>query len=148
MYPTQHVALTAVALVPLRARGLPLPELALFAAGSVLIDVDHYLSYAAKSGDWSLTRAYHWHAARVPRVVHRRPKFYRPAILWDRYRPFHALLPIALLFALGFADRAPGLSLLKLLRPLACGALFHRACDYSLEVFEYRPGVPRDLSKE
>lgn len=162
MYPSQHVALTSLALVPLRERGWSLPRLGLFAAGAVLIDVDHYLSYAIKTGDWSLPNAYRWHVRRVPPIARKRPHFYLPKLVLDRHRPFHAIAPIALLFLLGWGpfpvlrpspNPGPGPRgalrwLLTCLRPwlrsLAWGVLFHRACDYSVEVLEHRPGIPTD----
>jgi hypothetical protein len=156
VYPTQHTALTALAAVPLRAGSWTLPELSLFLAGGVLIDVDHYLAYAIKTGDWSLPNAYRWHVKRVPPTVHRRPRFHRIPLFVDRHRPFHAVAPIALLFAVGWLlpfraragawaseRRLAGLGkLLPLVRALAWGALFHRLCDYALETFQYRPGIP------
>ena len=150
MYPSQHAALSALALVPLRLRGWSLSELALFAAGGVLIDVDHDLAYVAKTGDWSLPNAYRWHVERVPPTVHERPHVHRVPLVIDPYRPFHAVAPIALLFTLAWvkppAVRAHSLAsllrLLPLLRPLAWGVLFHRLCDYALETFQRRPGIP------
>jgi hypothetical protein len=150
MYPSQHAALTALACVPLTLRGWSLPELAAFAAGGTLIDVDHYLAYAIAHGDWSLPHAYRWHVKRVPPLVHRRPHLHLPPLFLDRFRPFHALAPILLAACLTRLNPAvthhPLLRLLlTLIRATAWGALFHRLCDYSLEVFEDRPGIPRDL---
>ena len=54
MYPSQHAALTALACLPLKLRGWSLPELAAFAAGATLIDVDHYLAYAIALRDYSI----------------------------------------------------------------------------------------------
>ena len=167
MYPSQHVALTSLALVPLRERGWSLPRLGLFAAGAVLIDVDHYLSYAIKSGDWSLPNAYRWHVRRVPPMARRRPRLYLPKLVLDRHRPFHAVAPIALLFFLAWGpfpalrngghnpgDAPPGALrwLFRCFRPwlrcLAWGVLFHRLCDYAIEIFEYRPGIPTDAPSD
>ncbi|CAA9287827.1 MAG: hypothetical protein AVDCRST_MAG77-4452 [uncultured Chloroflexi bacterium] len=134
MYPTQHAAITAITALPLRRRGWNWTELSLFAAGAVLIDVDHYLSYAVREGDWSLPRAYRWHIRRVPPMDRRRPHLYLPPLLWDQYRWFHAIVPLALL--------ALAARLWPPLRPLALGALYHRLQDYAVEVFEHRPGVP------
>ena len=147
MYPSQHAALTALACVPLRQRGWTLPELGAFAAGAVLIDVDHYLAYAIKHRDWSLPNAYRWHVQRVPALVYRRPHLHLPPLVLDRYRPFHGATPIllaALLTRLSpSATTAGPLRLLaSLLRAAAWGVLFHRLCDYSVEVFEDRPGIP------
>jgi hypothetical protein len=137
VYPSQHAALAAAAAWPLQRRlGWRWPQLGLFAAGAILIDVDHYLAYAVRSGDWSLLNAYRWHSARVPPMSRRRPHFYRPPLLVDRYRWFHAIAPLALL-ALAALVFPP-------LRPLAGGALFHRLSDYSVEVLEYRPGIPTE----
>ena len=150
MYPSQHAALTALACLPLKLRGWSLPELASFAAGATLIDVDHYLSYAIAKRDWSLPHAYRWHVQRVPPKVYSRPHLYLPPLALDRYRPFHALAPILLAALLTRLDPSSAPSpplrlLLTLIRAAAWGVLFHRLCDYSVEVFEDRPGVPRDL---
>ncbi|GFO54133.1 hypothetical protein GMSM_11400 [Geomonas sp. Red276] len=51
---TQHLALTAVAAAPLSPL-LTGHELALFAAGSVLIDVDHYLLYVQRRRNLSVS---------------------------------------------------------------------------------------------
>ena len=163
MYPSQHATLTALALVPLRRRGWSLPRLGFFAAGAVLIDVDHYLAYALRTGDWSLPNAYRWHTQRVPPFVHKRPHFYVPHFFLDRHRPFHAIAPIALLFLLGWAPldnalddlhppgarrrpvrRTTGLlrRLQLMVRALAWGALFHRVSDYAVEVLQRDPGIP------
>jgi len=169
MYPSQHAALTALALVPLRKRGWSLPRLGLFAAGAVLIDVDHYLAYALRTADWSLPNAYRWHIQRVPPFTQKRPRLYLPRLILDRHRPFHAVAPIALLFLLGWVplDRTlddlhpPGAQrrlmrrlprwLLRCLRPwlraLAWGALFHRLSDYAVEVLQHDPGVPTETPR-
>ena len=150
MYPSQHAALTALACVPLKLRGWSLPELGAFAAAATLIDVDHYLAYAVANRDWSLPHAYRWHVQRVPPLVHRRPHFHLPPLLLDRYRPLHAVTPILLagiLTRLHPTSAPPGplRVLLTLIRAASWGVLFHRLCDYSIEVFEDRPGIPRDL---
>lgn len=152
MYPSQHAALSAAAAVPLRLRGWTPPELGLFLVGGVLVDADHYLAYAVKTGDWSLLNAYRWHVQRVPPTVRSRPRLHRIPLALDRHRPFHAVLPIALLFLLAWTPpprtrgrRLAALTvLLPLLRPLAWGVLFHRLCDYWLEMFQYRPGIPAE----
>lgn len=147
MYPSQHAALAALTCIPLRLRGWTLPELGAFAAGAVLIDVDHYLAYAVRHNDWSLGNAYRWHLRRVPPLVYHRPHPYLPPLVFDRYRPFHGVTPIALAALctrLSPESAPPGLShlLVRLLRAAAWGVLFHRLCDYSVEVFENRPGIP------
>ena len=147
MYPSQHAALTALACLPLKRRGWSFAELGAFAAGAVLIDVDHYLAYAVKHRDWSLPHAYRWHVRRVPPLVYRRPHLYLPPLLLDRYRPFHGVAPMLLAALLtrvtaATAGSSPLRLLLSLLRAAAWGALFHRLCDYSIEVFEDRPGIP------
>ena len=150
MYPSQHAALTALACLPLKVRGWSLRELAAFSAGATLIDVDHYLAFAVTHHDWSLPHAYRWHVQRVPPKVYARPHLYLPPLLLDRYRPFHGVAPILLAFLLARLDRSSGRTpalrlLLSLIRAAAWGALFHRLCDYSVEVFEDRPGIPRDI---
>ena len=152
MYPSQHAALTALAALPLTLRGWSLPELAAFAAGGTLIDVDHYLAYAVTHRDWSLPHAYRWHVQRVPPLVHRRPHLHLPPLVFDRYRPFHAVAPILITALLTRLDPSSASSptlrlLLSLIRAAACGVLFHRLCDYSIEVFEDRPGVPTDVPR-
>jgi hypothetical protein len=162
MYPSQHATLTGLALVPLRRRGWSLPRLGLFTAGAVLIDGDHYFAYALRTGDWSLPNAYRWHIQRVPPFTQRRPRLYMPRLFLDRHRPFHAVAPIALLFVLGWAPldrtlddlhppgakRRPPRWLLRCIQPwlraLAWGALFHRVCDYAVEVLQHDPGIPTE----
>ena len=152
MYPSQHAALTALACVPLKVRGWSLPELAAFAAGGTLIDVDHYLSYAVTHRDWSLPNAYRWHVQRVPALAHRRPHLHLPPLLLDRYRPFHAVTPILLAALLTHLDPSAASTgflrlLLTLIRAAAWGVLVHRLCDYSIELFEDRPGIPTDVPR-
>ena len=84
---------------------------------------------------------------RVPPIVYRRPHLHLPPVILDRYRPFHGLTPMllaALLTRLNPSALPPGPRRLvfSLLRAAAWGALFHRLCDYSVEVFEDRPGIP------
>ena len=124
MYPLHHLAATSAALVPLARRGWRRPALALFAASSVLIDVDHYLSYVWETGDLSFWRAYRHHRERARRSrwgVRLRAS----ALVVDRRGPFHAVAPIAL--ALVAAARWP------VLLPAALGAVFHRLQDFFWE---------------
>jgi hypothetical protein len=125
MYPTQHVALTAVATVPLFRRGWRWPAVAAFAATAVLIDVDHYVSYVLRTADLSLGQAYayhHAHAAKGVRGV--RPHW--PAIVYEPQRPLHTVLTLFVLCLA--ASRWP------VLVPVAGGALFHRLLDYLWDV--------------
>jgi hypothetical protein len=140
VYPSQHAGLTALAAIPLRKRGWSLLDLGLFAAGAVLIDADHYLTFVLRTGNWSLRAAHRWYCDRVPPIVRGRPKLHKPALLLDPYRPFHAPLLLAMCWLL--VELIPPL---RFLRPLAFGTLFHRALDYSVETLEYRPGIPTDV---
>jgi hypothetical protein len=153
LYPSQHATLTALACLPLKQRGWSLPELAAFAAGGILIDVDHYLAYAVKQRDWSLPNAYRWHVRRVPPMVYRRPHLHLPPLVLDRFRPFHGLTPMLLAALLtrlqpGKLPPGPWRLIASLMLAAAWGALFHRLCDYSVEIFEDRPGIPTAVPKE
>jgi hypothetical protein len=121
MYPTQHVVLTAVATVPLFRRGWRWPAVALFAATAVLIDVDHYASYALRTGDLSLEQAYAYHHARATKGGRGfRPHW--PAMVYEAQRPLHTLLTLLVLCLA--ALRWP------VIAPVAAGAVFHRLLDY------------------
>ena len=117
MLPSHHAAATALAAVPLFRRGWRASAVGQFALAAVLIDVDHYLAYAWRVRDVSLGRAYRFHRSRMGRQP-----LHAPALVWDRSRPFHAPILLALLWLL--ARQWPAL------RPLVWGALFHRALDY------------------
>ena len=126
MLPTHHLASAVLAGAALRAAGWSWPALASFAAGAVLIDVDHYLSYAWCTGDFSLWRAYRYHRARVPRPESVRLTFrWRLPPLVERGRPLH--MPPALAGLALAAARVPRL------RPLALGVALHRVLDYLWE---------------
>ena len=134
MYPTQHAALTALTALPLRAAGHSWRTLALFGAGAVLIDVDHYLSYAWREGDFSLANAYNYHRHRVQRGGARPGLNLHLPPLWPgRNRPFHAVSVLAAACALAWFTPAS--------RPVVAGALYHRLQDYVYE--SARRGVPR-----
>jgi len=129
LYPTQHAAAAALAVVPLRRRGWSLRDVALFWCGAVLIDVDHYLTYVWEFHDLSLLRAYRFHRGRISRSGgRRRVRLRLPAFWWDEHRPIHALSILLLLLLL--SHRVPRL---RLLRPVVWGALFHRLQDYAWE---------------
>jgi hypothetical protein len=120
MYPTHHAAAAVAATAPLARRGWTRPALAVFALTAVLIDVDHYLSYAWSTGDLSLPRAYRFH-----KTLEKRSRWgvRLPRVSWlvEPRRPFHAVAVLAALFVAAW--RWP------LLRPLAAGMLFHRLQD-------------------
>jgi hypothetical protein len=122
MLPSRHAAAAALAAVPLRARGWSPLAVARFAAGAVLIDADHYASYAWRIRDLSLTRAYRFHRRRG----HHPYRLHRPALAVDTHRPLHAPLLLAGLTLL--ARRFP------VLWPLVAGLLFHRLLDYAASV--------------
>lgn len=125
MLPSHHALAATLAAVPLARRGWPALHLAAFWSGAVLIDVDHYLSYALREGDWSLRNAYRFHRGRVPpfRRWGFRPR--APSLWAEAHRPFHPLAVLAAAFALG--ARWP------LVRALAWGMILHRATDYLYE---------------
>ena len=126
MYPTQHAAVTALSAVPLRAAGVGWRTLGLFAAGAVLLDVDHYVSYAWRTGDLSLPNAYRYHRDRMQRGKARLGLNLHLPPLWPgSSRPFHAVSLLAALCLLAWAAPA--------LRPAAAGALYHRLQDYLYE---------------
>jgi hypothetical protein len=118
MLPTHHAALTALAAVPLIRRGWSPWRVAQFAAAAVLIDADHYASYAVRIRDLSLWRAYRFHRRRGAHPY----RLHRPAVALDPHRPLHAP---ALLLALAFLARR-----FPLLWPLVAGMLYHRFLDY------------------
>ena len=126
MYPSHHAALTEITTVPLRAAGVGWRSLALFGAAAVLIDVDHYLSYAWREGDFSLVNAYRFHRGRVDRGrVRPGLRLHLPPFWPGPNRPFHAVSFLAAFCLLAWAAPA--------LRPLAAGALYHRLQDYLYE---------------
>ena len=134
MYPTQHAAVTALTALPLRAAGLSWRSLALFSAAAVFLDVDHYVGYAWREGDFSLRNAYLYHLNRVRRGDVRLGLNLHPPPLWPGpNRPAHAISVLAALCLLAWI--AP------VLRPLAAGAVYHRVQDYVYE--STRVGVPR-----
>jgi hypothetical protein len=127
LYPTQHAALTAGAAVPLRLRGWSWRDLALFWAAGVFIDGDHYLSYAWRTGDFSLANAYKFHKARTPRT---RGWQFHPRLpdVWPGgHRPFHALSVLAALLLVS--------RFIPWMRPIAWGAIAHRLEDLGWEWF-------------
>jgi hypothetical protein len=100
---------------------------ALVAIGGVLIDVDHLILYAMRSGDWSLAGA-----LRYDRRRHRPP---RPGDTQPRYGSLRSVihrawltLPLAWLLALAWPS----------LRPLAAGVTIHLALDLHLPHYDRR----------
>jgi hypothetical protein len=133
VYPRYHVLATVLVCIPLRRDGWSWSELVRFAAGAVLLDGDHYLSYVARTGDLSLRRAVAYHRGRLPR--HQRYialSPHVPHLWWGPQRPFHtpAVLAVAGLLAL----RWPAL------RPLVFGCYVHRLQDFLWESVTYQPG--------
>ena len=134
MYPSQHAALTALTALPFRAAGHSWRSLALFGAGAVLIDVDHYLSYAWREGDFSLINAYRFHRNRVRRSdAHAGLNLHVPPFWPGSNRPFHAVSVLGAACLLAWLTPA--------VRPIVAGALYHRVQDYVYE--SARRGVPR-----
>jgi hypothetical protein len=62
---TQHVAATAVVAVPL-STFLGVGEMVIFAVGSILIDVDHYLFYVARTGRYGIRGMFRYFTALQP----------------------------------------------------------------------------------
>lgn len=94
---------------------------ALFALGGVLVDIDHYVVYALRSGDWSPLGAL--------RYDRRRRHPIRAGDTRPRYGPLRSIvhsagLTIPLLWLL--SRRWPAL------RPLAAGIVLHLALDTAL----------------
>jgi hypothetical protein len=108
-------ALLAIALYPRAPR-----KAALLLAGGVLLDVDHYLLYALRSGDWNPLSA-----LRYDRWRH------QPIAANDRRRRYGSLrsilhtarVTIPLVWLMGWRWSA--------LRPLAIGVTLHLALDVS-----------------
>jgi hypothetical protein len=98
-------------------RARPRRALALTLAG-ILIDVDHYLLYAHKSGDWTPWGALHYNTYRHKPGGQRDP---RPRYGSLRSVLHHPLLGLTL-----------GLAALRIrrLRPLALGVALHLALDW------------------
>ena len=114
--------LAGVALYPRSPR-----RAALVVLGGVAVDLDHYLLYALRSGDWSLVGAL--------RYDRRRGQPRRPGDTHPRYGALrsvihHATLTLPLAWAI--AGRYPAL------RPLAAGVTLHLAMDVSPLRFDWR----------
>jgi hypothetical protein len=122
MLPSHHAAAAALVAVPLKLRGWSPLAIAQFAAAAVLIDADHYASYAWRIRDLSLFRAYRFHRRRG----HHPYRLHRPAVVLDAHRPLHA--PVLLGGLALLARRFP------VLWPLVAGLLFHRLLDYAASV--------------
>ena len=109
-------ALTGIALYPRTPR-----QAALLTLAGVLIDGDHYLLYALRSGDWSLPGAI--------RYNRRRNQPIRAGDTRPRYGPLRSILHNATLtvpLAWLLSWRWPAL------RPLAAGLTLHLALDTAL----------------
>ena len=128
MLPSHHAASAVLAGVALRRAGWGWPAVASFAAGAVLIDVDHYLAYAWESGDLSLYRAY-WNHRGTLRLRHASRLAFRWVFpFWGGYnRPFHAVPALAALCLAAGTNAG--------LRPLALGVALHRFLDLLWESF-------------
>lgn len=133
MLPSHHAASAVTAGVVLRRLGWSWGAVGLFAAGAVLLDVDHYLAAVWRTGDLSLARAYREHprgARRVEGARRRADSGFRFRLrFWGGYnRPLHSVPALATLGVVAWAVAG--------LRPLALGVALHRALDY---VWEGRP---------
>ena len=121
MLPRYHALAAAAATIPLARAGWRPLDLALFMAGAVLVDGDHYLGYIWETGDLSFGRAYAYYTRR-----YHRPKRYglnvrRPSLGVDPVRALHSAPAIGAAFLVAW--------FLPRLRPLAWGLLFHRLQD-------------------
>jgi hypothetical protein len=132
MLPSHHAAAAVVAALPLLRRGWSPLAAGQFAAAAVLIDADHYATYAWRIGDLSLPRAYRFHRRRGQHPF----RLHRPAVLVDGHRPLHAPALLAALALL--ARRYP------VLWPLVAGMLFHRLLDYAASVVSVAGALRRD----
>jgi hypothetical protein len=100
---------------------------ALLALAGVAVDLDHFVLYALRSGDWSLPGAL--------RYDRRRSRPIRPGDTRPRYGPLRsvvhrAALTLPLVWLL--AHRWPAL------RPIAAGVTLHLALDLPLLHFDWR----------
>src|SRR5262245_54838746 len=105
--------LAGIALYPRSPR-----RAALMALAGVAVDLDHYLLYALRSGDWSLLGALRYDRRRARPI---RPGDTRPRYGSLRSVIHHAALTIPLAWLI--ASRQPAL------RPLASGLTLHLAMD-------------------
>ncbi|MFL5804079.1 MAG: hypothetical protein ACJ8CR_20335 [Roseiflexaceae bacterium] len=115
-------ALVGIALYPRAPRRALLLTLA-----GVAVDLDHYLLYALRSGDWSLAGAL--------RYDRRRGRPIRPGDTRPRYGSLRSIAhraPISLPLAWLLARRWP------VLRPLAAGLTLHLALDAPLLGLDWR----------
>ncbi|HWQ14820.1 MAG TPA: hypothetical protein VNL77_18620 [Roseiflexaceae bacterium] len=115
-------ALAGLALYPRSPR-----RAALMVLGGVLLDIDHFLLYALRSGDWSASGALHYDRRRHGPV---RPGDTRPrygSLRSAAHRPL-LTLPLAWLLAAAFPA----------LRPLAAGLTLHLALDVYLPHYDLR----------
>jgi hypothetical protein len=97
------------------------------AASGVLIDFDHLILYAMRSGDWSIWGALRYDKRRHSRI---RPGDTRPrygSLRSDLHRPW-LTLPIIWLLALAW----------PILRPVAIGLTTHLALDIHLPHYDRR----------
>ncbi|MDZ4718034.1 MAG: hypothetical protein SH847_06145 [Roseiflexaceae bacterium] len=118
-----HLVAAAAAGLALYPRSLR--RAALTALGGVLIDIDHFLLYALRSGDWSLDGALRYDKRRHIRI---RPGDTRPrygSLRSMTHRPWFSL-PIMWMLAYAW----PGL------RPLAIGLTIHLAMDTHLPHYD------------
>jgi hypothetical protein len=115
-------ALAGIALYPRAPR-----RAALLALAGVAVDLDHFLLYALRSGDWSPLGALRYDRRRGRRI--------RPGDTRPRYGSLRSVLHRAALtipLAWLAAHRRPAL------RPLAIGVTLHLAMDISLLHFDWR----------
>ena len=94
MLPTYDGASAVRAGAVLRRVGWSWGAIGAFAAGAVLLDVDHYLAAVWRTGDLSLTRAYRQHPQRSTSAP--RSGFRFRFRFWGGYdRPFHSVPALA-----------------------------------------------------
>ena len=100
---------------------------ALLALGGVIIDIDHFVLYAWRSGDWSLMGALHYDSYRHIgiRAGDTRPRF--GSLRSVAHEP-RITVPLVTLLALAWPN----------LRPLALGIALHLALDIHLPHYDWR----------
>jgi hypothetical protein len=126
------MAATVAATAIFRWRGWGLGDLAAFAAGAVLLDVDHYLSYVVCTGDVSLRRAYWWNRDRGE-SVRKILSPHVPSLGFESRRPFHwpPLIVAPAVLAPLAGRSSPRMA--QILVAFTAGAVFHRALDAAWE---------------
>jgi hypothetical protein len=125
MLPPHHAVATIALAIPLRALGWSWPQLVGLFVGGVLVDGDHYLSYAWHTGDLSIRRAYAFHrgAYRSPFDRQLHPRW--PSFGIERYRELHSFAAIGATFGISLVSGRAA----PVVRAIGIGLAFHRLLD-------------------